>query len=88
MRKLREAQEREAQRLKAEEEQIFGEGGEVLDIEPVSFPPTGTTAVAVPGAPPAPVAVAAATAEPMEVDAAPPAAKPKMKLSFKFGAKK
>ena len=95
MRKLREAQEREAQRLKAEEEQIFGEGGEVLDIEPVSFPPTttttattATTAVAVPGAPPAPVAVAAATAEPMEVDAAPPAAKPKMKLSFKFGAKK
>ena len=85
MRKMREAQEREAQRLKSEEDQIFGAGGEVLDIEPFGFPPPAPSPVAPASAPHAPVSAPPAPA-PMDVDAAPP--KPKMKLSFKFGAKK
>ena len=82
MRKLREAQERDAQRLKEEGEnnQIFGAGGEVLDIEPVGVPPIADAPVV----PPVPAAAHA----PMDVDDAPPVPKPKMKLSFKFGAKK
>ena len=90
MRKMREAQEREAQRLKSEEDQIFGAGGEVLDIEPVGFPPPAPPPVAPASAPHAPVSAppvhAAPAPAPMDVDAPPP--KPKMKLSFKFGAKK
>ena len=82
MRKLREAQERDAQRLKEEGEnnQIFGAGGEVLDIEPVGVPPIADAPVV----PPVPAAAHA----PMDVDDAPRVPKPKMKLSFKFGAKK
>lgn len=82
MRKLREAQERDAQRLKEEGEnnQIFGAGGDVLDIEPVGVPPIADAPVV----PPVPAAAHA----PMDVDDAPPVPKPKMKLSFKFGAKK
>jgi hypothetical protein len=84
---MREAQEREAQRLKSEEDQIFGAGGEVLDIEPFGFPPPAPSPVAPASAPHAPVSappVHAAPA-PAPMDAAPP----KLKLSFKFkGAKK